>query len=96
MFPASFDFIETYLNLLISSPNFLATANNWEPLIPSVLVAETAPGAIFFNWRSFPILPKETILPSKTPLAPAKLVKDIVVPSVSVISASVICLPWRP
>ena len=28
LFPASFDFIETYLNLLISSPNFLATANN--------------------------------------------------------------------
>ena len=28
LFPASLDFIETYLNLLISSPNFLATANN--------------------------------------------------------------------
>ena len=55
-----------------SSPSFLATEYNWEPLIPSVLVAEISPGAICFNWRSLPSLPKETILPSSTFVAPAK------------------------
>ncbi|VTX90893.1 Uncharacterised protein [Fusobacterium periodonticum] len=56
LFPASLEFIETYLNLLISVfnllislPNFLATENNCEPLIASVLVAEISPGATFFN-----------------------------------------------
>ena len=49
LFPASLEFIETYLNLLISSPNFLATENNCDPFIASVLVAEISPGAMFFN-----------------------------------------------
>ena len=78
------------------SPSFLATEYNWEPFIASVLVAEISPGAICFNWRSLPSLPKETILPSSTLVAPAKFPYLIVVPSVSVTSASVTFLPWIP
>ena len=81
---------------MISSLNFLATEYNWEPVVTSVLVAESSPGATFFNWRSLPGLPKETIPPSVTPVAPAKFPKFTLVPSESTIFASVIFLPWRP
>ena len=74
----------------------MATENNCEPVAASVLVAESSPGAIFFNWRSRPAVPKETISPSVTPVAPAKFVKFAVEPSASAILASVILLALRP
>ena len=43
-----------------------------------------------------PFLPKETILPSSTFVAPAKLVKFIVEPSERVTFASFTCLPCTP
>ena len=43
---------------------FLAIPNNWDPLIASVDLSLTAPGATFLSWRSNPAAPKETISPA--------------------------------
>ena len=66
--PVVFDLIDTYFIGVIA----LATAYNWDPLIASVLVADTSPAATFLICRVAPALPTETCI-FGLPVAPAKL-----------------------
>ena len=66
--PAAAEFTDTYFSGLTA----LATAYNWDPLIASVLVADTSPAATFLICRVAPALPTETCI-FGLPVAPAKL-----------------------
>ena len=66
--PVAVELIDTYFIGLIA----LATAYNWEPLIASVLVADTSPAATFLICRVALALPTETCILGLF-VAPAKL-----------------------